>query len=61
MKERILKLMAVFAAVILVLGSAGCGAKPPTTANDLSESEQQKLTVSTEIVTVADDTEIAAD
>jgi hypothetical protein len=61
MKERILKIMSVFAAAILILGSAGCGAKPPTATDDLSDGEQQKLTASTEIVTVADDSQIAAD
>ncbi len=61
MIERILRIMAVFAAGVLIFGIAGCGAKPPTTANDLTEGEQQKLTVSTEIVTVANDTEMTVD
>ena len=61
MKERILKIAAVFVAGILIFGIAGCGAKPPTTANDLPEGEQQKLTVSTEIVTIGDDTELTVD
>ncbi|UCE67102.1 MAG: hypothetical protein JSU85_03560 [Candidatus Zixiibacteriota bacterium] len=61
MKERILKIMAVFVAGILIFSIAGCGAKPPTTANDLTEGEQQKLIVSTEIVTVAEDTEMTVD
>lgn len=61
MMERILKIMAVFSTGILIFGIAGCGAKPPTTATDIPEGEQQKLTVSTEIVTVAEDTEMTVD
>ncbi|UCC78399.1 MAG: hypothetical protein JSW64_08915 [Candidatus Zixiibacteriota bacterium] len=61
MKERILKIMAVFVAGMLIFGIAGCGAKAPTTADDLTDEEQQKLTVSTEIVTVGSDNELTVD
>lgn len=61
MIKRILKLTAIFAAVLMISGIVGCGAKGPTTANNLTNDEQQKLVISTEIHTVADDTEIAVD
>lgn len=61
MIERIIRIMTVFAAGMLIFGIAGCGAKPPTTADDLSEGDQQKLTASSEIVTVAEDTEMTVD
>lgn len=61
MKERILKIMAVFAAGAVIFGIAGCGAKPPTTANNATEDEQQKLTVNTEIVTTGSDSELTVD
>ncbi len=61
MKERILKIMAVFAAGMLIFGIAGCGAKAPTTADDLTDEDQQKLTASTEIVTTGSDREINVD
>ena len=58
MNKRIIKIMGVFFAGLLVLGSIGCGAKPPTKANDITNGEQEKLTAGTEIVTPADNTEI---
>jgi maltose-binding protein MalE len=61
MKVKVLKILVVSAAGILILALAGCGAKSPTTANDLSEDDQQKLTVSTEITTVGGDTELTVD
>ena len=61
MKKRIIKAMAAFAAGILILGSFGCGAKPPTTANDLTDDEQNKLVISSGIVTAAEETEVIAD
>ncbi len=61
MKRQIIKLMAISAAGVMLLGAIGCGAKYPTEANDISEGDQQKLTISSEIVTVGDDTAITAD
>jgi hypothetical protein len=58
MKRRIIKIMGVFFAGLLVLGSIGCGAQPPTKASDISDSEQQKLTAGSEIFTPADNTEV---
>jgi hypothetical protein len=61
MNRRILKIVAVFAAGVMILGNVGCGAKGPTTANDITDDEQQKLTISSEIVTAAEETEINVD
>lgn len=54
MGMRIIKIMGVFFAGLLVLGSIGCGAQPPTKTDDITDGQQQKLTTSTEVVTPAD-------
>jgi hypothetical protein len=61
MKQRLLKMMAIFAAGFLISGISGCGARLPTTSDELSEGEQDKLTVSSEIVTAGEETEVAVD
>lgn len=57
MNWRIIKIMGVFFAGLLILGSIGCGAQPPTKADDITNGQQQKFTTSTEIVTPADNNE----
>lgn len=61
MNKRIIKIMGVLFAGLLVIGSIGCGAKPPTKASDITDGTQQKLTTSTDIVTPADNTEVTVD
>ena len=61
MNRRIIRIMGVFFAGLLILGSIGCGAKLPTKTDDLTDGDQQKLTASTEIVTPADNTEETVD
>ena len=43
MRQKILKIMGVFAAGMLISGITGCGAKAPTKTDDLTQEEQQKL------------------
>lgn len=61
MRGQIKKVMAIFCAGIMLFGVVGCGANYPTKADDISDGEQNKLTIISEIVTIADDSEIAAD
>ena len=61
MRGQIKKVMAILCVGIMMFGVVGCGAKYPTKANDISDGEQNKLMISTEIVPIADDSEIVAD
>ncbi|GEM_PF-3521142 len=61
MRGQIKKVIATFCAGIMLFGVVGCGSNYPTKADDISNGEQSKLTISTEIVTVADDAGIVAD
>jgi hypothetical protein len=49
------------AVAVMVFGIAGCGASPPTAANDMTDSEQQKFIIRFEIVTPADNAGITVD
>ena len=61
MKVRISKILAAVAAGMLILGIVGCGAKSPTTANDITDGDQQKLTDVIGTATTGSDTELTVD